>query len=82
MYRNELHVILLGWEPIKDILKKRETISVFKALKSALPANICEKFSLKYNDKHQLRSNNYKLYLRKPKPNFTKKLISYRGASA
>ena len=71
----------LGWEPIKDILKKREIITVFKALKGALPASLCKKFSLKYNDKHHLRSNNCKLYLRKPKTNFMKKSISYRGAS-
>ena len=50
-------------------------------LKGALPASLCEKFSLKYNDKHHLRSNNCKLYLRKPKTNFMKKSISYRGAS-
>ena len=36
----------LGWEPIKNILKKREIITVFKALKGALPASLCEKFSL------------------------------------
>ena len=71
----------LGWEQIKDILKKREIITVFKALKGALPESLCEKFSLKYNDKHHLRINNCKLYLRKPKTNFMKKSISYRGAS-
>ena len=71
----------LGWEPTKDILKKREIIIVFKALKGALPASLCEKFSLKYNDKHHLQSNNFKLYLRKPKTNFMKKSNSYRGAS-
>ena len=71
----------LGWEPIKDILKKREIMTVFKAIKAALPASLCENFSLKYNDKHHLRTNNCKLYLRKPKTNFMKKSISYRGAS-
>ena len=35
---------------IKDILKKREIMTVFNSLGSALPANISEKFELKHND--------------------------------
>ena len=71
----------LGWEPIQDTLKKRESVTVFKCLKGDLPEYISEKFKLIQKKLHQLRSNNWKLYLQKPKTDFMEKSFSYRCAS-
>ena len=39
----------LGWEPIKDLLKKREIITVFKPLRVLYPRAYVRNLSLKYN---------------------------------
>ena len=72
----------LGWEPIENILKKREIIMTFKAIQDELPGYMSEMFTFNHNDMYQLRSNDCKLYLRKPNTDFMKKSFSYRGASA
>jgi hypothetical protein len=72
----------LGWEPIENIFRKREIIMTFKAIQNKLPGYMSEMFKFNHNDTYQLRSNDSKLHLGKPKTNFMKKSFSYRGASA
>ena len=69
-----------GRELIEDTLKKRVSLTVFKALKGDLPENISENLKFEHNKQHQLRSNDCKIYLQKPKTDFIKKSFSYRGA--
>ncbi len=47
----------LGWEPIENILKKREIIMTFKAIQDELPGYMSEMFKFNHNDMYQLRSN-------------------------
>ena len=67
----------LGWE---TILKKREHIITFKALRGETPDYLSDMFVASHNDMYQLSSNDRKLYLNKPNTNFLKKTFSYRGA--
>ena len=69
----------LGWEPIENILNKREIIMTFKAIQDELPGYMSEMFTFNHNDMYQLRSNDCKLYLGKPNTDFMKKSFSYRG---
>ena len=59
----------------------RTLLTVFKVLKGNVPQNISETFKFQYNEQHQLRSNNCKLYLQKLKIDFMKKLSSHPGVS-
>ena len=72
----------LGWEPIEKILKKREITMTFKAIQDKLPGYMSGMFKFNHNDIYQLRSNDRKLYLGKPKTDFMKNSFSYRGAFA
>ena len=57
----------LQWEPIENILKKRENIKTFKALRGITPSYLSDLFTTCHNDSHPLRSNNRKLYLKNQK---------------
>jgi hypothetical protein len=70
----------LGWEKIEIILKKREHIMLFKALRGETPNYLSDLFVASHNNTYQLRSNDRKLYLNKPNTNFMKNSFSYRGA--
>ena len=72
----------LGWSPIENILKRRELLTTFKAVRSIAPEYICDMFT--YCDKiyHQTRSNRRKLLVQKPNRSFMKKSFSYRRAYA
>jgi hypothetical protein len=70
----------LGWEKIEIILKKREHIMTFKALRGETPNYLSDLFVASHNDTYQLRSNDGQLYLDKPNTNFMKNSFSYRGA--
>ena len=73
----------LGWEPIENILKKREITMTFKAMQDKLPGYMSEMFlRFNHNDIYQLRSNDRNLYLGKPKTDFMKNSFSYRRAFA
>ena len=52
----------LGWERIEIILKKREHIMTFKALRGDTPRYLSDLFVPSHNDMYQLRSNDRKLY--------------------
>ena len=62
----------LGWERIEIILKKREHIMTFKALRDDTPRYLSDLFVPSHNDTYQLRTNDRKLH--------TEKSFSYRGA--
>ena len=70
----------LGWERIEIILKKREHIMTFKALRGDTPKYLSDLFVPSHNDMYQLRSNDRKLHAEKTNTNFLKKSFSYRGA--
>ena len=70
----------LGWERIEIILKKREHIMTFKALRGDTPRYVSDLFVPSHNYMYQLRSNDRKLHTEKPNTNFLKKSFSYRGA--
>jgi hypothetical protein len=70
----------LGWEKIEIILKKREHIMTFKALRGETPDYLSDLFVASHNDTYQLRSSDRKLYLNKPNTNLMKNSFSYRGA--
>ena len=52
----------LGWERIEIILKKREHIMTFKALRDDTPRYLSDLFVPSHNDMYQLRSNDRKLH--------------------
>ena len=60
----------LGWERIEIILKKREHIMTFKALRGDTPRYLSDLFVPSHNDMYQLRSNDRKLHTDKPDANF------------
>ena len=68
------------WERIEIILKKREHIMTFKALRSDTPRNLSDLFVPSHNDMYQLRNDDRKLRTEKPNTNFWKKSFPYRGA--
>lgn len=70
----------LGWESIEIILKKREQIMTFKALRGETPNYLSDLFAVSHNEIYQLRSNDRKIDLEKPNTNFLKSSFSYRGA--
>ena len=72
----------LEWEPIENILKKREISMTFTALKRQLPEYISDMFTVTNNATYSLRSNDRKLYSNKPNTDFMKKSFSYRAAFA
>ena len=69
----------LGWEPVENMLKKREITMTFKAIQDKLPGCMSEMFNFNHNDIYQLRSNDRKfyLYVGKPKTDFMKNSFSY-----
>ena len=70
----------LGWERIEIILKKREHIMTFKALRGDTPRYLSGLFVPSCNDMYQLGSNDQKLHMEKPNTNFLKNSFSYHGA--
>ena len=72
----------LQWQPIKTILDKRELLLMFKIIKGKAPNYLTMLFSNCNNINYQLRSNNLKISLPKPKTDFLKKSFAYRGAAS
>ena len=70
----------LEWEPIENILKKREISMTFKSLTRQLPEYISDMFTITNNATYRLRSNDRKLHLDKPNTDFMKKSFAYRAA--
>ena len=73
---------ILGWAPIESILRKREILMTFKAIRCIAPEYVSNMFSHHQNNNYEMRSNMRKLVLGKPKTNFMKTSFSYRGACA
>ena len=72
----------LNWLPLEELLKQREVIMTFKILTGRSPQYLEKLFSMSQNDNYNLRSNQTKLKLPKPKTNFLKKSFSYRAAKS
>ena len=70
----------LNWLPLEKHLKQREIITTFKVLTGRSPRYLEKLFSVSQNDNYNLRSNQIKLNLPKPKTNFLKRRFSYRAA--
>jgi hypothetical protein len=68
---------MLKWTKIQSILKKRELVMTFKALRGMPPEYLTQMFHVSVNQTYQLRNNHQKLYLPKPKTNFLKRSFSY-----
>ena len=60
----------LNWLPLEELLKQREVIMTFKILTGRSPQYLEKLFSISQNDNYNLRSNQTKLKLPKPKTNF------------
>ena len=67
----------LGWEKIEIILKKRQHIMTFKALRGETPNYLSDLFVASHNDTYQLRSNDRN---KQTKHKLYEKSLSYRGA--
>ena len=72
----------LNWLPLEELLKQREVIMTFKILTGRSPQYLEKLFSISQNDNYNLRSNQTKLKLPKPKTNFLKRSFSYRTAKS
>ena len=72
----------LNWLPLEERLKRREIIMAFKILSGRSPRYLEKLFSVSQNDNYNLRSNQTKLKLPKPKTNFFKRSFSYRAAKS
>jgi hypothetical protein len=72
----------LSWLLIEELLKKREVIMTFKALTGRLPQYLVKLFTRCQNNNYNLRSNQTKLALPKPKTNFLKRSFSYRASKS
>ena len=77
--RSENILNRLNWKTLKE--REQQTIKlVNKALKNECPTNISSIFSIFVNENYELRNNNVKLALSKPKTNAMKRSFSYYGA--
>ena len=65
----------LNWLPFEKLLKQREVIMAFKILNGRSPQYHEKLFSISQNDNYNLRSNQTKLKLPKPKKNFLKEVF-------
>ena len=63
-------------------MDKRELLLMFKIIKGKAPNYLTMLFSNCNNINYQLRSNNLKISLPKPKTDFLKKSFAYRGAAS
>jgi hypothetical protein len=70
------------WHPLKNLMDKRDLTMMFKVLKNMAPNYLTTLFRKCDNSNYSLRSNNLKLTLPKPKTDFLKRTLSYRGAVA
>ena len=68
----------LNWFPLEE----REIIMAFKILSGRSPRYLEKLFSVSQNDNYNLRNNQTKLKLPKPKTNFLKRSFSYRAAKS
>ena len=89
MQKRAAHVIrsktifqILGWAPIESILRKREVLMTFKAIRCIAPEYVSNMFSHRQNDNYDMRSNMRKPVLGKAENYFMKRSFSYRGACA
>ena len=73
---------ILGGAPIESILRKREILMTFKAIRCIAPEYVSNMFSHHQNNNYEMRSNMRKPVLGKPKTNFMKRSFSYRAACA
>ena len=65
----------LNWLPLEELLKQREVIMAFKILNGRSPRYLEKLFTMSQNDNYNLRSNQTKLKLPKPKKIFSKKVF-------
>ena len=65
----------LNWFPLEELLKQREIIMAFKILSGRSPRYLEKLFSVSQNDNYNLKSNQTKLKLPKPKTNFLKEVF-------
>ena len=72
----------LNWLPLEELLKQQEIIMAFKILSGRSPRYLEKLFSVSQNDHYNLRSNQTKLKLAKPKTNFLKRSLLYRAAKS
>ena len=73
----ELHEIL-GWDSLISRRTKHILQLVYKAMNNLFPSYVSELFRIK-ETVYSLRSE-YNLYTQKPRSNYCKRMISYRGA--
>ena len=71
----------LNWKPLKHQFKNKKEIFTCKVRNNAVPESIHEMFSIKDNQRYDLRNNENHHVLNKPQINFLKKSISYSAAS-
>ena len=70
----------LKWETLEKRRDEQTLSYVTKALSNLCPENISEMFKLSNSDSYNLRSNNNKLMLSKPKTNSMKRTFGYAAA--
>ena len=78
--RSENILNRLNWKILKERREQQTIKLVNKALKNECPTNISSMFSVFVNGNYELRNNNVKLALSKPKTNAMKRSFSYYGA--
>ena len=72
----------LNWLLLEELLKQQVVIMTFKILTGRSPQYLEKLFSISQNDNYNLRSNQTKLKLPKPKTNFLKRSFSSRAAKS
>ena len=70
----------LNWKTLKERRNEQQLKCVSKALACQCPENISNMFTMSNSERHDLRSNNSKLVLAKPKTNFLKRIFRYAAA--
>ena len=70
----------LDWETLSERRKEQQVKYVSKALTCQCPGNISDMFKLCNSQRYELRSNNNKLMLSKPKTNSVKQTFGYAAA--
>ena len=78
--RSENILKMLNWKTLKERREQQTIKLVNKALKGKCPRNISSMFNISFNGNYELRNNNVKLALSKPKTNAMKRSFSYQGA--
>ena len=72
----------LQWKTLNERRKEQQLKYVSKALTCKCPKNISDMFKLSNSVRYELRSNNNKLMLSKPKTNSMKRTCTFGYAAA